>query len=469
MPRNAAGRVKGRRGYGWPVRWRGSDQSREIVRLAVPAFLALVAEPMFLLADAAIIGHLGTPQLAGLGVASATLLTAANLFVFLAYGTTSIVARQVGAGSQRGALGAGIDGTWLAVAIGAVVAVAVAAAAEPLCRVFGASPAALGHATTYLRISAVGIPAMLVALAATGVLRGLQDTRTPLFASVGGFTSNIVLNLVLVYGLGWGIAGSAWGTVIAQTGMATALVAVLVRHAQRAGARLHPHPGRVLRAARTGIPLLVRTLALRAILLVTTWVAAGLGDVPLAAHQVAATVWSFLVFALDALAIAAQALTGKALGAGDVRAARSATDTMVRWGVWGGAVLGAALLAVHTVIPAAFTDDEAVRTVLASALVVVALGQPLSGYVFVVDGVLIGAGDGRWLARAMVITLALYLPLALGVHAAAGSLLGDGDTEGQARALTALWLAFTGFMAIRGVLFRRRVRTDDWAVTGAAR
>lgn len=451
------------------LRARSGDQSREILRLAVPAFLALVAEPLFLLADSAIIGHLGTPQLAGLGVASATLLTAANLFIFLAYGTTSIVARQIGAGAQRGALEAGIDGTWLATGIGALVAVAVALAAEPLCRLFGASPAALAHATTYLRISALGIPAMLVALAATGVLRGLQDTRTPLVASVAGFTSNIALNLALVYGLGWGIAGSAWGTVMAQTGMATALVVVLVRHARAADAGLHPHPGRVLRAALSGIPLLVRTLALRAILLLTTWVAAGLGDVPLAAHQVAATVWSFLVFALDALAIAAQALTGKALGAGDVQGARSATATMVRWGVWGGAVLGAALLAVHRVLPAAFTSDEAVRSALAAALVVVALGQPLSGYVFVVDGVLIGAGDGRWLAKAMVATLLLYLPLALGVHAAAGALLGDGGAQGQALALAALWVAFTAFMAIRGVLFWRRVRTDDWAVTGAAR
>ncbi len=443
----------------------GRGQSREILRLAVPAFLALVAEPLFLLADSAIIGHLGTSQLAGLGVASATLLTAANLFVFLAYGTTSIVARQIGAGSERGAVEAGIDGTWLAVAIGAATSVAVALAAEPLCRLFGASDAAIGYAVTYLRISALGIPAMLVALAATGVLRGLQDTRTPLVASVTGFSANIGLNVLFVYGFGWGIAGSAWGTVLAQTGMAVGLVTVMVGHARRAGAGLHPHPGRVLVAALTGIPLLVRTLALRAILLLTTWVAAGLGDVPLAAHQVAATVWSFLTFALDALAIAAQALTGKALGAGDVAGAKAATSTMVRWGVWGGVGLGAALLAVHRVVPWVFTTDPAVRSALAAALVVVALGQPLSGYVFVVDGVLIGAGDGRWLAGAMVATLVLYLPLAIAVHLGSDRLL----AVGAPRAVTVLWVAFTAFMAIRAVFFWWRVRGDRWAVTGAAR
>ncbi|WP_270887047.1 MATE family efflux transporter [Pedococcus sp. 5OH_020] len=443
----------------------GSGHSREILRLAVPAFLALVAEPLFLLADSAIIGHLGTPQLAGLGVASATLITAANIFVFLAYGTTSIVARQIGAGSTRGALEAGIDGTWLAVGLGALTSAAVAWGAPALCRLFGASDAAVGYAATYLRISSLGIPAMLVALAATGVLRGLQDTRTPLAASAAGFTGNIALNLLFVYGLGWGIAGSAWGTVIAQTAMAAALVVVMTRHARRAGAALRSHPARVLRAGLSGIPLLVRTLALRGVLLLTTWVAAGLGDVPLAAHQVAATVWSFLAFALDALAIAAQALTGKALGAGDVSRARRATTTMVRWGSWGGVLLGVAVLALHDVIPLAFTRDEPVRAALGAALVVVALGQPLSGFVFVVDGVLIGAGDGRWLAKAMLATLVLYAPLAIAVHEAGTRLL----VAGAPTALTALWVAFTLFMAIRGAFFAWRIWGDAWAVTGAAR
>ncbi len=444
-------------------------QSREILRLAVPAFLALVAEPLFLLADSAIIGHLGTTPLAGLGVASAILLTAANVFVFLAYGTTSVVARQLGAGSRRGAVEAGVDGAWLSVLLGTGVAGVVALAAEPLCRVFGASSGALAEAVTYLRISALGIPAMLVVLATTGVLRGLQDTRTPLVAAVLGFGGNIVLNLALVYGLGMGIAGSAWGTVTAQTAMAVGLVAVLLRHARDTGAAIHVHPGRVLTAAVTGVPLLVRTLALRAVLLVTTWVAAGLGDVPLAAHQVAMTIWSFLTFALDALAIAAQALTGKALGAGDREGVRSATSTMLRWGVWGGAALGALLLLAHGLLPGLFTSDPAVASALSAALVVVALGQPLSGYVFVVDGVLIGAGDGRWLAGAMTVTLLAYLPVILAVHVAAPGLVAGGGAGAEATAMRWLWLAFTAFMAIRGGLFAWRIRSDTWLVTGATR
>ncbi len=446
-----------------------ADQ-REIVRLAGPAFLALVAEPLFLLGDSAIVGHLGTTSLAGLGVASALLLTAANVFVFLAYGTTSIVARQLGAGSRAGAVAAGVDGAWLAVGLGTLTALGVEATAEPLCRLFGASDEALAQAVTYLRIAALGLPAMLVLLATTGVLRGLQDTRTPMLASVLGFSANIALNVVFVFGFGWGIAGSAWGTVIAQTGMAAALVAVLVRQAAREHVPLLAHPGRVLGAARTGIPLLVRTLALRAVLLVTTWVAAGFGDVPLAAHQVALTVWSFLAFALDALAIAGQAITGRTLGAGDTERTRAATTLMVRWGVLGGFALTLLLLLARPWLPGLFTEDAAVRSALAGALLVVALTQPLSGFVFVVDGVLIGAGDGRWLAGAMTLTLAAYLPLVLGVRAMGDWLLTDPDPVlGQTHAVIWLWLAFTGFMAVRGALFWLRVRTDRWMVVGATR
>jgi putative MATE family efflux protein len=454
------------------VRWADGpgSQRREIIRLAVPAFLALVAEPLFLLADSAIIGHLGTTQLAGLGVASAALITAANIFVFLAYGTTSIVARQVGAGSERSAVGAGVDGLWLAIAIGIVTGALVASFAAPLCAVFGASPAALEQAVTYLRVSAFGIPAMLVVLAVTGVLRGLQDTRTPLVASVVGFSSNIALNLLLVYGLHIGIAGSALGTVLAQCGMATALVLVVTRRARRLGASLRPHPGRVMRAALDGVPLLVRTLALRFVLLVTTWVASGLGDVPLAAYQVSATVWTFLAFALDALAIAGQALTGKALGAGDATAARSATRTMLLWSVVGGGILGILVLAAHSVLPPLFSSDPAVQSALAAALIVVAISQPIAGFVFVLDGVLIGAGDGRWLAWAQVGLLVLYLPLILTVRAVGPSLLvGTDPVVAQGHALTVLWLTFVVFMTMRGVALGWRARGDAWLVTGATR
>ncbi|MDO5502972.1 MAG: MATE family efflux transporter [Actinomycetia bacterium] len=445
-------------------------ESREVLRLAFPAFLALIAEPLFLLADSAIIGHLGTIELAGLGIASAILLTAANIFVFLAYGTTATVARHLGAGSRSRAVAAGIDGAWLAIVLGAAAGVFVAVFAEPLCRAFGASEGAIAQAVIYLRVSAISIPFMLVFLAVTGVLRGLQDTKTPLIASVFGFGLNIALNFWFVFGLGWGIAGAAWGTVIAQFLMAAGLLVALFREARRLNTPLKARPGRVLRAAQDGIPLLVRTLALRAILVVTMWVAASLGDVPLAGHQIAITIWSFLVFALDAIAIAAQALTGKSLGAGNLEATRRTTRLMIRWGIWGGVVAGLILLATMRWLPALFTPDPDVRRVLLGALLVVALSQPLSGYVFVIDGVLIGAGDARWLAKAMALNLVLYLPLVLGVFALGPWLLSsEPPVRGMQHAVFWLWVAFTGFMAIRAVLLGLRVQTDRWMVTGAPR
>ena len=437
--------------------------AREILRLAVPAFLALVAEPLFLLADSAIVGHLGTAPLAGLGVASSALLTATNIFVFLAYGTTSLVARQLGAGHRGAAVSAGMDGVWLSLALGAVTTVAVAVAAQPICSLFGATPQVLDEATIYLRISAFGIPGMLVVLATTGVLRGFQDTRTPLIGAVSAFSVNLVLNYVLVYPMDLGIAGSAIGTVIAQSGYAVGLMLVVMRRAGRLHARMRPHPGGVLRSAMHGIPLLVRTLALRAAMLLTTWVAADLGDVPLAAHQVAMTLFGFLAFALDALAIAAQAITGKTLGAGEVAATKDATRKMLWWGLGMGVVLTAIVLALHTVLPVLFTGDQHVRTALASALIVVALIQPISGIVFVLDGVLIGAGDGLALAVLQTAVLVGYVPVLLVVHAHADSLAAAGSSH----ALTVLWWSFGAFMAFRLIALGLRARTDRWLITGA--
>lgn len=438
----------------------GDSSARDIVALAVPAFLTLVAEPLFLLADTAIVGHLGTAPLAGLGVASAALLTVVNLCVFLAYSTTGVVARRLGAGDRPRAIAAGVDGIWLATVLGVVLTALVAAFAGPICALFGAGPEALAEATTYLHISAYGLAPMLLVLAATGLLRGLQDTRTPLVVATVGFTANIALNLLLVWGFGWGIAGSAAGTVIAQWGMAVALVTVIARAARREGAPLCFHPTGVLSSAREGVPLLVRTLALRGVMLLTTWVAAGLGDVPLAAHQVAMTIWSFLAFALDALAIAAQALVGRWLGAGEVRAARRATSQLTSWGLGYGVVLGVATAALAPVLPVLFTGDVAVRDALVAALVVVGLGQPIAGVAFVLDGVLIGAGDGRWLAMAQVAMLAMYAPVALLVHRWAPG-------REHWLALVALWCGFTFFMLVRATMLWWRSRGDGWLVAGA--
>ncbi|MGN6131274.1 MAG: MATE family efflux transporter, partial [Nocardioidaceae bacterium] len=360
-----------------------SAHDREILRLAVPAFLALVAEPLFLLADAAIVGHLGTPQLAALGIAGAVVQTAVGLCIFLAYGTTASVARQLGAGDLRGALAQGVDGVWLAVLIGALTTLAGVALAGPLVGLFGSSASVSGYATAYLRWAFLGVAPLLVMLAGTGILRGLQDTRTPLVIAVTGNLANIALNYGLVYAAGLGIAGSAIGTDVAQLGSAAALVTVVVRAARRSGAPLRPDPTGILRAAHAGLALVVRTLTLRASLLVMTYGAAVLGATSVATHQLASTLWSFLAFALDAIAIAAQAITGRHLGAGDLDVARAVTGRMTRWGLVSGGATGVLLAACAPFLGGLFTDDPAVRAMLTPVLLVAAAFQPVAGVVFV--------------------------------------------------------------------------------------
>jgi putative MATE family efflux protein len=438
---------------------RPASHAREILRLAVPAFGALIAEPLFLLADSAIVGHLGVAQLAGVGLASAVLHTAVGLMVFLAYSTTPAVARAVGHGQLGRALAAGRDGVWLALLLGIVLAVAGFWAAEPLVALMGAAGEVRSFAVDYLRWSMPGLVAMLLIFAGTGVLRGLQDTRTPLVVATAGFGLNIVLNLWLVYGLGWSVAGSAAGTSVAQWAMAAVYLVMVKRNAARHGIRLWPDWSGIRAMTRVGSWLMLRTLSLRIAILATVFVVTGQGAVNLAAHQLAMTIFSFLAFALDALAIAAQALIGKELGASNPVRARQLTRTMIRWGAGFGVVTGALLAVAAPWAGALFTPDAGVQSVLTYALWILAAGQPIAGYVFVLDGVLIGAGDAKYLALAGVLNLAVYVPMLVAVAVSGMS---------AAAALGWLWAAFAlGYMAARAVTLGLRARSDGWMVLGS--
>ena len=430
---------------------------RDIRRLALPALGALVAEPLFLLTDTALVGHLGSVPLAGLGIASVVIQTVVGLLVFLAYATTPMVARRLGFGDRTGAVRAGIDGVWLALAVGAVLVAVGVPLSEAIVGLFGAEPAVSADAATYLSIALWGIPALLLTLAASGLLRGLQNTTTPLVVAGVGFAANAALNAVFIYGFGWGIAGSALGTVVASWGMAAAYLVIIVRSARATGATLTPHVSGIGSALRSGGWLLLRTASLRVALLATVVVATGLGTAELAATQIALTVFSTLAFVLDALAIAGQAMIGHGLGASDVPRVRAITTRLLQFGVGGGALLGVLIAALSGVLPFVFTTDVAVSGPLTVLLLVMAVGVPVAGYAFVLDGVLIGAGDARYLAITGVLNLAVYLPLlwlASGFTGTAG--------------VVALWAAFgLGYMGARSVTLGLRARGDRWMITGA--
>ena len=428
--------------------------AREILRISLASFFALVTEPLFLLADSAIVGHLGTPQLAGLGIASAVLSTVVSGCIFLAYGTTATVARYVGAGDRSGALTRGMDGIWLAAFVGIGVTVVGEALTAPVVALFGAESHVAEQAERYLRIAWLGAIPMLVMLAAVGVLRGVKDVRTPLVVAVLANLGNIVANLILVYGFGpaprMGLAGSATGSLVAQTLAAAAVTAVVVRHVRTASGRLVPDREGVVGTARTGVPLIVRTVLLRAAMVLMTWAAARIGDASLAAMQLALSIWSFLAFALDGLGISAQTLVGASLGAGDRPGSRRLADRMVRWGAGYGVITGLILIACATMLAGLFTDDPRVLDLMPPALVVAAIAQPVAGVVFVLDGILIGAGDNAFLARAQAVVLAVFAPAALIVLACGGG-------------LAWLWIAFgAAFMGTRAVLLLIRERGDRW-------
>jgi len=437
---------------------RGRGLNRSILSLAVPALGALIVEPLFLIVDSALVGHLGINELAGLGIASAVLQTIVGLMVFLAYATTPAVARLVGAGDLRRAVSVGIDGMWLALAVGVVLAVGGWAATPLLVGLFDPSAAVAANASTYLGISMAGLPAMLLVFAATGLLRGLQDTVTPLWIAGVGFAANAALNWVLIYGFGLGIAGSAIGTVIAQWLMVAAYAVVIGRLAARHSASVRPSRDGLRGSARSGGWLLLRTVSLRIAFLLTVAVASGLGTRELAGYQVVFVILTTAAFALDALAIAAQALVGRGLGAGQTDEVRLVLRRILQWGAGFGVIVGVVVAALSGVIGLAFTGDAALGALVQPALIVLAVAQPIAGLVFVLDGILIGAGDARYLAITGALNLAALLPL-LWVVSAVG-------TPGAAGLTFQALAFFGGYLLARLVTLWLRARGTAWMVTG---
>jgi putative MATE family efflux protein len=436
---------------------RRSPHDREILRLALPALGALAAEPLYLLADTAIVGQLGTRPLAGLAVAGTVLTAGFGVFNFLAYSTTAAVARQVGAGNRHRAARHGVDGLWLAVLLGLGLLVIGIALAPHIVDAMGASARVRPFAISYLRISSIGAPALLVSLAAAGYLRGLQDTRTTLVIAVAANVVNLVLEIVFVFGFDWGIEGSAWGTVTAQLAAAAAYLVIVRRSAREHHVPLRPHAAGMRATAVVGGPLVVRTASLLLTFLVTTNLAARIGDDDVAAHQIAFQTFLFLALSLDALAIAGQAMVGRFLGASDAPSARSVARRLIELGVMIGVLLTVVVAVSAPWLVRAFSDAAHVRDLATQLLLVVAVLQPLNALVFVLDGVLIGAGDQRYLAVAMIVaTFVVFAPLAVVVTALDGGVL-------------ALWGALAGWVVARGVALGVRFSGPHWQVTGAAR
>lgn len=427
----------------------------EVLHLALPALGALLAQPLFLLADSAIVGHLGTSQLAGLAVAGSLLTFTVSLCIFLTFGSTAVVSRRVGADAPLVGVAEGAQFAWIAAALGVVLVGLWSWAAPTVLARYGVASQVQDQAKTYLDIAVWGLPPALVTMAATGMLRGLQDTWTTLVVAGVSAVLNVALNLALVYGMGLGIAGSATGTTVTQYLAAAAMVLVICRRGRSVDVSLRPVLSGVRLVGRTSGPLLVRTLTLVVPLLSMTWGAARCGTVALAAHQVVNAIWNALTLGLDSLAVAAQAMVGRRLGASDTEAGRRVAGRMVGYGVVAGVVLAAALSVTDGLYAGAFTTDPDVATTLSRLMIVVALTQPVSGAVFVLDGILIGAGDFSYLAKAGLVNVVVWLPFA------AWAVL-------ETRSIVAIWLTWALFMVARLATLGWRTARHEWAVAGSS-
>lgn len=428
------------------------ELDRRIVRLALPALGALIVEPVYNLTDSAIVGHLGRAPLGGLALATGGLNIVGWTSAFLEMATVSLVAYRRGAGDREGAArAAGAAYAW-SVAVGALVAVGVFLVASPLVRLLGGRGAVANDAVLYLHISAVGLLPLLLTLAGNGHLTGLEDTRRPFLIALVANLVNVVLEVVLVYGAHLGIAGSAWGTVVAQV-VSAALFVVVSRRA--AVAPRLPGRAEMVRLGSDGVPLTIRTVALGVVLLASTSIAARLGTARLGGHQIALQVWLLLALTLDSLAVPAQVFVGDALGRGDRSAAEQVGRRTLRFGLAAGTAVGLLTIALAWVLPYVFSSDASVRHQATIALVVCGALQPAAAIAFVLDGLVLGAAGYRTLQYAMLLALLAFVPLA--ALTLTHHFLG----------LVGVWLALACWLVARAVILGRRWLAGHWGAAAA--
>ena len=422
--------------------------------LAGSAFVVLAAEPLFLLVDTAVVGHLGSVPLAALGASGTVMTLLALVGSTLEYGTTGRAARFFGAGRRDAAVNEGVQASWLALAIGTGVIVVGELVARPVAElVVGGNGEVADAATSWLRIAVFGLPGILLVLAGNGWLRGVQDTRTPVLIVVAANLLSAVASPLLVYPAGLGLEGSAAANVAAQL-VGGAICVAALRREQVPG---RPQWRVMRRQLVVSRDLVLRSDAFQASYMTAAGVAGRMGTAQLAAHQIGLQLWELVALLLDSFAIAAQSLVGAFLGSGNLHAARRTAWRVTRYGLTAGVVFAVVTAAGWYVVPLAFTSDRQVQHQAHLLWPWLVAMMPVGGVLFALDGVLIGAGDNAFL-RTVTLVSALfgYIPLAVCALAFGWGIGG-------------VWAGLSSFIVLRLVGMAWRTRSGRWLVAGESR
>jgi putative MATE family efflux protein len=416
------------------------DRNREILSLAVPALLTLAIDPLVSIVDTAFVAGLGTTSLAALGVCAAIFMVAFLLSNFLSYGITPLISEALGLSEEQEARTVSSEAMLIASLIGTVVMGALWLWQPYWLGLMGAADGELAAAASdYLEIRLFAAPAVFLVTAGNGIYRGYKDTRTPLYIAVVVNAVNVLLDGILILGLGWGLAGAAWATLIAQWLGAAAFFGLGVRSSRLVWV---PRP-RLSKFFRIGWVLGARTLSIVGTMAVATSVATRIGTHTVAAHQVVTQLWFLLALLIDSLAVAAQILVPRRMAAQEWPELRALTRQLWLWGVLGGLVLSLVTAAMLFVLPEWFSQEQAVIDDIRSAMFLVIFVLPIGGLVFVGDGIFLGAKRFGFLAATC----------SIGAVVSAYFLLVWCE---QLRDIWAVILAFVGFRCISMLVEWRR-------------
>ena len=422
----------------------GSSHShvKDILRLAVPAMLALASQPLLSIGDTAMIGRLGVEPLAARAVGAAIIGGIYWIFAFLSFGTTTLVGYHHGAQDFRACGETYLHALFLALLGGVAVACAGLLFANPLYSLMGAEAPVINEGVPYFRIYITSAPFTFIFFASVGFFRGIQNTRTPMMIAFLVSGTHLLLDYGLIYGnFGFprlGIRGAGVAAWVGQlVGAATCLGIFFFSRSMAAyrSANWRMSVTRLRPLFRIGSDLAIRTGALRGSLVFATSCTARMGTDVLSAHEIAFQLMLLGSEIIDGLAVAGQALVAKYLGAAQKEKAIAMGKTLILCGAVAGLLFGILFLGAQDAIVSFFTNSSDVKLLLgAGVILLVALFQPLNGIVFVLDGLLIGAHDTRFLMWAMLIgALGIFVPISwmslhwgwglMGIWAGVGALM----------------------------------------------